>query len=106
MPAALVTLATAKEHLRITDTSSDTDIQLKLDQAEASILAYLDTAADAAWVSPATAPGNVTAAILILLANLYENRGDDESFGMSGRSDAVWAAITRLLAQRHVPAIA
>jgi len=109
MAAVCVTLVQAKAHLRITlppGDPGDLDLQLKLDQAEAIILEYLDTWADPLWVSPATTPGPVTAAILILLANLFENRGDDESFGMSGKSDAVWTAIERLLARTRNPALA
>lgn len=104
MAAVLVTLVQAKAHLRITLPAldpGDTDIQLKLDQAEALILEYLDTAADAAWVSPATAPATVTAAILLALGDLHEHRGDDMTL-----SAKTWEAITRLLAQRHVPAVA
>ena len=101
MAAALVTLATAKAHLRITSTDDDTDIQLKLDQAEATILEYLDTSADAAWISPATAPGPVTAAILLWLTRLFEHRGDDDE------ADAVtWAAIERILVRSRNAAIA
>ena len=104
MAAILVTLTQAKEHLRVTTAAldpGDTDIQAKLDQAEGIIREYLDTAVDAAWVSPATAPATVTAAILLALGDLREHRGDDNTL-----SAATWEAITRLLAQRHVPAIA
>jgi hypothetical protein len=100
--AVLVTLITAKAHLRVTVTTDDTDIQLKLDQAEATILDYLDTSVDAAWVSPATAPGWVTASILLLLTDLYEHRGDDTS----EISDKTWEAITRLLVRARNPALA
>jgi len=103
MAAALVLLATAKAHLRIpvAMTADDVDIQLKLDQSEAIILEYLDTAVDVTWVSPATAPPTVTAAILLVLSDLHEHRGDDQTL-----SEKTWQAVTRLLAQRHVPAVA
>ena len=101
MAAVLVTLTTAKAHLRVTVSTDDTDIQLKLDQAEAVILDYLAEWADVAWVSPATAPGAVSAAILLLLTRLYEHRGDDDA------EDAVtWTAIERLLARTRNPALA
>jgi Phage gp6-like head-tail connector protein len=101
MAAQLVTLATAKAHLRIDVSTDDTDIQLKLDQAEAVILEYLDTSVDAAWVSPATAPGPVTAAILLWLSRLYEHRGDADE------ADAVtWQAIERLLVRSRNAALA
>ena len=101
MAAVLVTLATAKAHLRITVTTDDADIQLKLDQAEATILEYLDTSVDAAWVSPATAPGPVTQAILLWLTRLYEHRGDDD-----GQDAITWDAITRILVRSRNAALA
>lgn len=104
MAAVLVTLIQAKAHLRITLPAldpGDVDIQLKLDQAEAIILRYLKSQADATWVSPATAPGNVTAAILLLLASLFEMRGDDQTL-----SEHTWTAIERLLVGIRDPALA
>ena len=104
MAAVLVTLVQAKAHLRITLPAldpGDLDIQLKLDQAEAIILRYLKTQADPLWVSPATAPGNVTAAILLLLADLFEHRGDDQTL-----DEKTWTAIERLLVGIRDPALA
>lgn len=113
MAAVLVTLTQAKAHLRITTPAldaGDADIQIKLDQAEAAILDRCRTTPHwapivAAWTD-ATVPRSVQAAILILLGNLYENRGDDEAFGMGGKSDAVWAAIDRLIVLHKDPVIA
>jgi hypothetical protein len=101
MAAVLVTLTQAKAHLRITVTTDDVDIQLKLDQAEGIILNYLKAQADPLWVSPATAPANVTAAILLLLTSLYELRGDDQTL-----SEHTWTAIERLLVGLRDPALA
>jgi len=103
MAALLVTLTTAKAHLRIPAALvvDDTDIQLKLDQAEAIILRYLKSQADPLWVSPATAPGNVTAAILLALGSLHEHRGDDQTL-----SEQTWTAIERLLVGIRDPALA
>ena len=102
--AQLVTLVTAKAHLRITlppGDPVDADVQLKLDQAEAIILDYLAERADPGWVSPETAPKDVTAAILLMLGRLYEHRGDLEE------ADAdLWLAIERLLMRRRNAAIA
>ena len=101
MAAVLVSLTQAKAHLRVTVTTDDADIQLKLDQAEATILEYLDTSVDAAWVSPATAPGMVSASILLVLTDLYEHRGDDMTL-----SEKTWEAVARLLARSRNPALA
>ena len=103
MAAVLVTLTQAKDHLRITTPAldpGDVDLQLKLDQAEAIILDYLQPV-DALWVSPETVPLVVTAAILLMLARLYEHRGDAE------KEDAdLWLAIDRLLVRYRHSAIA
>jgi hypothetical protein len=170
---AIVSLATAKQHLRIPaeDTDHDADIAIKMAQAEAIILDYLKTRtiaiasvsvanptvittsvphslvsgvtapilgttttptvngaqvitvtspttftipidvtvgqADAAGTvgSPAwteaTAPGPVSAAILLMLTRLYEHRGDMEE------EDAdLWSSLERLLARQRDPALA
>jgi hypothetical protein len=170
---AIISLATAKQHLRIPaeDTDHDSDIQIKLAQAEAIILDYLKnrtiaiesisvanptvittsvphslvsgvsapilgttttptvvgshvvtvtspttftvpvnvtvgqadaagTVGSPAWTE-ATAPGTVSAAILLMLARLYEHRGDMEE------EDAdLWSSIERLLARQRDPALA
>jgi hypothetical protein len=103
MTAVLVTLAQAKEHLKrnLAVEPGDDDIQLKLDQAEAIILRYLDTSADPAWVSPATVPGEVSAVILLQLTDLYRHRGDDRQ-----TSAETWQSITNLLVQWHKAALA
>ena len=99
--SALVTLVTAKEHLRITSTTDDADIQLKLDQAEAIILDYLAGQADPGWISPATAPKPVTASILLMLTRLYEHRGDLEE-----ADEDLWLAIERILRRIRREALA
>jgi hypothetical protein len=105
MSAQLVTLQTAKDHLQIPSMPpgdpDEADVQLKLDQAEAIILDYLAERADPAWVDPATAPPNVTAAILLMCARLYRHRGDLEE------ADAdLWLAIERLLKRFRDPGFA
>jgi hypothetical protein len=100
MPALLVTIQTAKDHLQIPTMPigdpDEADLQLKLDQAEAIILDFLAERADPLWVSPETAPKDVTAAILLMLGRLYRHRGDLEE------ADAdLWLAIDRLLHRRR-----
>lgn len=103
MAAVLVTLTTAKAHLRITLPAldpGDVDIQLKLDQAEAIILDYLDTSVDPLWVGPSSTPGPVSASILLALTDLYEHRGDDMTL-----SEKTWLAIERILVRSRNAAI-
>ena len=103
MAAVLVTLAQAKEHLRITlppGDPGDADLQFKLDQAEGIIRNFLKTSDDPAW-TPATVPLPITAAILLMLGRLYEQRGDAEE-----NDAALWLAIDRMLTRYRDPALA
>lgn len=102
MSATLVTLPIAKLHLGIPadDTDHDLEVQVKLDQAEAIILRYLKAQADPTWTA-ATVPANVPTAMLLLLASLYEMRGDDQRL-----SEMTWTAIERLLRILRDPALA
>jgi hypothetical protein len=105
-PAKLVTLTQAKAHLNITippGDPADVEIQDMLNEAEETVLNYLKGAGGKAvdWVDPVTAPGPVTAAIKLLLGQLYQHRGDDEADG-----DAFWIRIDRLLARYHTPGVA
>ena len=105
MAAMLVTLQQAKDHLQLPTLPDghpdEADLQLKLDQAEAIILRYLAARADPAWVSPETTPGDVTAAILLLLGGLYRHRGD-----VMEADPALWAAIDRVLTGIRYAALA
>jgi hypothetical protein len=80
----LVTLAQAKGHLRLTWAAGDprdADLQLKLDSAEAIILDACNATVywrdvTATWTDPATVPKRVHQVILLELADLWEDRGD------------------------------
>lgn len=96
----LVSLTEAKEHLRLTDTTHDTDVTAKTAAAQEAILAYLTEAGDPAWTA-ATVPRAVKHAMLLLLTHLYENRGEDMA-----PDDNVWMAISRLLALYRDPTLA
>jgi hypothetical protein len=100
----LVTLETAKSHLRITDTDHDADVTQKMGTASATIRDYLKDRNDATW-TPDTVPPWIQAAVLILLAHQYEHRGDE--FGSSNdNDDRAWAAIDNLLRRSRDPALA
>jgi hypothetical protein len=100
----LVTLATAKSHLRITDADHDTDVQQKLSAASASIRDYLKDRNDPTW-TPTTVPPWIESSVLLLLGHLYEHRGDE--FGPSQSNDEkVWNAIGMLCRRSTDPALA
>ncbi len=104
---ALIAFADAKQHLRIPsdETDHDGDIALKLAQAEALVLDRCNSTAywraiTATWTD-VTVPPAVTAAICLVLAHLYENRGDN----MEMDAD-FWAAIDRVINLHKDPVIA
>ena len=106
MAAVLVTLTQAKSHLYITTPPGDPGdaaIQLKLDQAEAIILHFLKGANGLAvgWTDPTNAPPSVTAAILLMLGRLHEERGDHEQ-----SDEDLWTRINHLLVAYRDPALA
>ena len=100
-PASLVSLAEAKDHLRLTDSVHDTDVTQKLGAAQETIIAVLSYGADPAWTS-ATVPKAVRSAILILTAALYELRGGEDSQDNMRKS---WAAIDSLIAVYRDPTL-
>jgi len=101
--APLVLFTEAKDHLRVTDTAHDVEIQRKLDAASAIIRDYLKDRADPTWTE-ATTPLPVQAATLELLAALYEHRGDD--YAPDDYDAALWAALERKLVRFRDPALA
>jgi hypothetical protein len=89
--AIYVNLDQAKAHLKLSEagspgspTAEDTDIQRKLDQAEALCLTYVG--GDGAWTA-SDALLSVQAAILEQFAELYRFRGDDDN-GISPRRES------------------
>ena len=102
---ALVDLETAKTHLRIVDTAHDDDVSQKLASASATIRDYLKDRNDPTWdASAANVPPWLTASVLLLLAHLYEHRGDE--FGRAqDNDDRVWAAIANLCRRARDPAV-
>ena len=100
----LVTLATAKQHLRVYDTDHDADVTQKMTAASAAIRDYLKERNDPTW-DDTTAPPWVVQAVLLLLGNWYEHRGD--AFGPANdNDDRVWQAIERVLRRSRDPALA
>lgn len=81
---ALVSLETAKAHLRETAHDIDADLDLKLEAAEAIVLGYIARPSDEDWTATiagwteATVPAPVRMAILIMVADLWRDRGDED----------------------------
>lgn len=103
--AALVSLPMAKAHLRITTATQDADVQQKLDAASAVIVDYLKDRALATW-DELTTPLPVQMGILMLLAYLWQHRGDDPASRDALEVDmGVWAEIDPLLVRFRDPAL-
>ena len=66
----LVTLEEMKQHLRILHTFDDATIQIYLDSAEQHIKNFLGDD----WIKTTEAPAPIKSAILLLGADLYQNR--------------------------------
>jgi hypothetical protein len=106
-----LTLAQAKDHLRLTTPDGDpseADLTLKLVAAEQVILTYLSTSAYwapivAAW-DAATLPADVQAAMLLELGELYRFRGDEKD--TPARDPDLAPAIVGLLRRWRDPAVA
>ena len=102
--AALVSLEVAKAHLRVVDTSSDDDIELKVEQSSALILERCNSTAYWRAITPTwtqeTIPQSVQSAILVMLSHLYENRGDDME-----AHEAVMAAAVSLIRLNKDPVV-
>jgi len=101
----LVTLDAAKVHLNITDTDHDVDVQQKTTAASATIRDYLKNSNDPTW-TPTTVPPWIASAVLLLLAHLYEHRGDEFGTGAQDNDDRVWDAIANLCRRSRDPALA
>lgn len=71
----VVTLAEAKSHLRVTDTAEDSTIQLYIDAAGSSIEKYLNRAIPNSAQPTPNIDAAIKAACLLLVGDLYENRG-------------------------------
>jgi len=106
--ALFLTLDEAKAHLSIPLTTTDRDafVQLKLDQAEASIIEHCNSTAYWRGITPTwaagTVPPSIQAAVLVLLTHFAEHRGDD----MVNVGPALWQEIDRRIGPNRDPVIA
>src|SRR5262245_3372578 len=102
---ALVTLAQAKAHLRITTSDGDADLQLKLDAAQVHVLLWCSTtprskAIAEAWTAE-TVPPVVHAAILLKVGELDRRRGDDLEGAPRREDEPLLVDIHELLRAYH-----
>ncbi|MCK4205261.1 phage gp6-like head-tail connector protein [Brucella pituitosa] len=95
---ALVDLELLKKHLRVFHDDEDAELEVYLAAAETVVTDYLDREVVAADQTPSLADGiiinpAISAAILLVGADLYENREPD----MSASGDAVLPRHVRAL---------
>jgi len=98
----LVTLQEARWQVHITDPARDGELTMLMKQASSLIIDYIGAQADPSW-DEATAPDDVKAGTLRVLAHLWEHRGDDAS---EDHDLKVWEAVSLLLMRRRDPALA
>ena len=77
-PSVLVSLSMAKEHLRITHNEENGPIQDKLDAAEDIVMDYIGLASASPTWDDTNVPPRIQAAVLLVLGDLWEHRGDDD----------------------------
>lgn len=100
----LVTLAAAKAHLRrdADDTASNEDISQKLAAATEIVVAYCDPRSPP-WTDE-TVPARVKSAILLVLGNLFGDRGD--GVGSSAAAGPITDRVEDLLYGLRTPVLA
>jgi len=83
------------------------DIKLKIVQAEAIVLDYIQPAPEPAWTAE-TAPGQVTAAIIITIGALLDGGEDSTAMlsGLSGDRSDPRNPIAALLTRLRTPTLA
>lgn len=101
----IVTLQEAKDQLDISHAFRDPFIQSKIDDATGIVLAWLNfNLPDTPW-DPAGVPHNIRAAVLLVLADQFANRGTDDD-----RDDQQGAHLSyrvrSMLAPWHVQTVA
>ena len=109
--ADLITLNQARLHLKLD--VSDADLSLKLEQAEAIVLNYIERSDDDGWTAEIaawtdeTVPRPVQAAILLQLGELFRFRGDDAAQDVPKREHGFLApGIVALLHRYRDPVVA
>jgi hypothetical protein len=94
----LVSIERAKEHLNITFDDNSADLQAKVLEASAIVVDYIKKP-EIDWTEE-TAPPLIQAAVLLVLGDLYDHRGDD------GKSDPLSQAVRSILHRYRDPALA
>lgn len=104
-PAPLITLTVAKETLHVTDSDHDSEITRLSHQATDLLLSYLKHGADPAWTET-TVPLPVQAAIGVLLAHLWADRGDHPKDSQPDAAERAWKSVELLVGRFRDPAYA
>lgn len=86
---ALVSLTTAREHLRVNVLDDDLNIQSKLDEAEDWASDIMGENFNAAW-DEVTVPGRIRSAILVYLTGVYDGDPDGKYLDVANRLIERW----------------
>jgi Phage gp6-like head-tail connector protein len=105
-----ITLAVAKQHLRVDHTDDDADITRKLDQANAIVWDYIkhtpDDEAEGAWAPDALQLLIIEAATLMVLSKLYDDRNIGEEDNQNVALGYLTPQVTATLHRLRDPALA
>lgn len=85
----LVTIETAKHHLRVAGSDDDVSIQSKLNEAENWAADIMGENFDKTWTD-ATVPGRVRSAILAYLTGVYDGDPDGDHLDVANRLIERW----------------
>lgn len=98
---SLVTLEAAKAHLRLDDADQDQEVATRIGDASDIIIDYLKRP-EHGWTE-ASVPGQVRAAVLLVLGALWVNR---DAVGDAADMDPISPAVVSLLRRMRDPALA
>lgn len=94
----LVSLEEARAHLRILSDDELGDIERKLEEAEGRALTYIQ-AGETGWTADSV-PAGVKTGVLLILAHLWEHRGEED------QGDPISPAVRSILAPYRMPVFA
>lgn len=104
---ALVTREQVMLALRIEDADDAANVDLKIKQAEDIVLDFIQPKPDPAWTAE-TAPGRVTAAVILVVGYLYSNSDEAQEAlaALSGGTAIKASPVAALLWRLRTPTLA
>lgn len=104
---SFINIDQVKEALRIEDEDADSDLALKIVQAEEIVMDFIQPKPDTPWTED-TVPGEVSAAAILVVGYLRDNTdaGRDALAALSGEAPGAPSPVKGLLWRKRQPSIA